>query len=160
MIRDTPTIASSTYASVMHDFEQVAGADLMVDFKNARNPTPTFRVLGNQIDHDLQRIAVNQSQQNKMENVMSVVRRLVKVVIIDPNENIPLKDCILYSGDEQLTDLTDQELFFEIDIKQLLDAHNDKRTKVVDKKVKERTEFLEAAKIRDLKMVVVNIASF
>ncbi|KRQ94953.1 hypothetical protein CQ12_38095, partial [Bradyrhizobium jicamae] len=87
-------------------------------------------------------------------------RRLVKVVIVDPNENIPLDDCVLYSGDEKLTDSTDQELFFEIDIKGILEAHNDKRVKVIDKRVKERTEHLEPAKIRDLKMVVVNIATF
>lgn len=87
-------------------------------------------------------------------------RRLVKVVIVDPNENVPLEDCILYSGDEKLTDATDQELFFEIDIRGILETHNAKRVKVVDKKVKERTEHLEPAKIRDLKMVVVNVATF
>lgn len=87
-------------------------------------------------------------------------RRLVKVVIIDPNDNVPLEDCVLYSGSEKLTDATDQELFFEIDIKGILDKHNEKRTTLIDKKVKERTEHLEPAKIRDLKMVVVNVASF
>lgn len=87
-------------------------------------------------------------------------RRLVKVVIVDPNENIPLDQCVLYSGDEKVTDATDQELFFEIDIKDMLAKHNERRVKLVDKKVKERTEHLEPAKIRDLKMVVVNIAEF
>ena len=104
-----------------------------------------------------QTLANSQQEQemNKMSN-----RRLVKVIIVDPNENIPLNDCILYSGEEKLTDATDQELFFEIDIKRLLDEHNAKRTKFIDKKVKERSEYLEPAKIRDLKMVVVGIASF
>ena len=41
-------------------------------------------------------------------------RRLVKVIIIDPNENVPLEDAVLYMGEEVLTDLTDQELFFEL----------------------------------------------
>jgi hypothetical protein len=100
------------------------------------------------------------SAQQKQEIQSMSARRLVKVVIVDPNENVPLNQCILYSGEEKLTDATDQELFFEIDIKQLLDAHNEKRVKVLDKKVKERTEYLEPAKIRELKMVVVNIASF
>jgi hypothetical protein len=105
----------------------------------------------------LSKLANSQQRQemNKMSN-----RRLVKVIIVDPNENIPLNDCILYSGEEKLTDATDQELFFEIDIKRLLDEHNAKRTKFIDKKVKERSEYLEPAKIRDLKMVVVGIASF
>ena len=87
-------------------------------------------------------------------------RRIVQVFIADPNENVPLEDSILHEGEKKMTDLTDQELFFEIDIKTMLDAHNVKRLKMVDKKVKERTEYLEAAKVRDLKMVVVTVASF
>lgn len=87
-------------------------------------------------------------------------RRLVQVFIADPDENVPLTDCLLYSGDQKLTDLTDQELFFEVDIKSILDTHNAKRTGFVNKAVKERVEHLEPARIRDLKMTVVTIASF
>lgn len=94
------------------------------------------------------------------EPTMSNVRRLVQVFIADPNENVPLDQSLLYSGEQKFTDATDQELFFEIDINTILKAYNDKRVKVVDKKVKERTEYLEAAKIRDLKMVVVTVAGF
>lgn len=86
--------------------------------------------------------------------------RFVRVIIVDPNENLSLEDRLVYKGDEKFTDLNDQELFFELDIKNLLAAHNGKRVKTVDKSVKERTEHLEPAKIRDLKMVVVNIATF
>lgn len=86
--------------------------------------------------------------------------RIVQVFIADPNENIPLENRLLYRGDQKLTDLTDQELFFEVDIKTLLAAHNEMRTKIIDKSVKERTEYLEAARIRDLKMTVVNVAQF
>lgn len=87
------------------------------------------------------------------------VRRIVQVFIADSNENVPLADCVLYTGEQKLTDATDQELFFELDIKSILDKHNEKRTKVVDKKVKDRTEYLEPAKVRDLKMVVVTVAN-
>lgn len=86
--------------------------------------------------------------------------RFVRVLIVDPDENIALPDRLIFSGDEKLTDLTDQELFFELDIRDLLAKHNEKRIKVVDKAVKERTQYLEPAKIRDLRMVVVNVASF
>jgi len=34
------------------------------------------------------------------------------------------------------------------------------RTKVINKKVKDRTEYLEPARIRDLKMIVTALASF
>ena len=87
-------------------------------------------------------------------------RRLVQVFIADPDENVPLEQSMLYSGQQKLTDATDQELFFEIDMKTILEIHNEKRIKLVNKKVKERTEYLEPAKIRDLKMVVVNVATF
>lgn len=91
---------------------------------------------------------------------MSNQRRLVQVFVADPDENVPIDQCLLYTGEQKLTDLTDQELFFEIDIKTILDVHNAKRIKLVNKAVKERTEHLEPARIRDLKMTVVTIASF
>lgn len=100
-----------------------------------------------------------QPQPQEKEPPMAA-RRLVQVFIADPNENVPLDQSLLYSGEQKLTDATDQELFFEIDIKSILEKHNEKRVKMVDKKVKERVEHLEPAKIRDLKMVVVNVAGF
>lgn len=91
---------------------------------------------------------------------MPTPRRLVQVFIADPHPDVPLAQALLYEGKQQLTDATDQELFFEIDIKGILDAHNVERIKLVDKSVKERTQLLEPARIRDLKMTVVNIATF
>lgn len=89
-----------------------------------------------------------------------VSKRIVQVFIIDPNENVPIENSLLYSDQPHMTDMNDQELFFELDIKAKLEAHNAKRVKLVDKKVKERTEYLEPARIRDLKMVVVDVAKF
>lgn len=96
----------------------------------------------------------------KKEKSMAQVRRLVQVFIADPDENVPLENSLLYSGEQKLTDATDQELFFEIDMKSILDKHNELRKTLINKKVKERTEYLEPTKIRDLKMVVVDVASF
>lgn len=90
-------------------------------------------------------------------------RRIVQVFIADANENIPLEKSLLYQDEKPfLTDLTDQELFFEIDIKSILDKHNEYRITVKDKdeSTKDNPEYLEKAKIRDLKMTVVNVASF
>lgn len=152
---DTPTIASSSYASAtvplafVNANAAVGGLGLAIDNNaNALWKKAAFQ----QFDHP--------APPAKQETPMAVTRRLVQVFIADPNENIPLADSLLYSGDQKLTDATDQELFFEIDIKDILTKHNEKRTKTVDKKVKERVEYLEPAKIRDLKMVVVNVASF
>jgi hypothetical protein len=89
--------------------------------------------------------------------------RIVKVFIADPNENIPLDKRVIYSGQEQLTDLTDQELFFDVPISELLAKHNELRKTTLDKKQADkfgRDVFLEPARIRDLKMVVVSVAEF
>jgi hypothetical protein len=90
----------------------------------------------------------------------SMTTRVVQVFIADTDENLELDDRLLYRGDQKLTDLTDQELFFEIDIKTIIDKHNAKRTTTLNKKVKERVEYLEPVRIRELKMTVVDIAKF
>lgn len=94
-----------------------------------------------------------------VENVF-MGRRLVQVFITDPDEKVPLESCLLYSGQQKMTDLTDTELFFEIDIKSVLETHNAVRAKIVDKAVKERTQYLEPTRVSKLKMVVVDVAKF
>lgn len=89
--------------------------------------------------------------------------RIVKVYIADSDENLELEQRLLYSGEEKLTDFTDQELFFEVPINDILKKHNEVRSKTVDKKASEkfgRDIFLEPVRIRDLEMVVVEVAVF
>lgn len=105
---------------------------------------------------NLQQVAKNIIKD--LENQMT--RRIVQVFIADTDENVPLDKSVIYTGEQKLTDATDQELFFEIDIKGILDKHNAYRVTLVNKKVKERVENLEPVKIRELKMVVVNVAEF
>lgn len=107
----------------------------------------------------IERFSTNPEEKEEVKMANSV-RRMVQVFIADPNENVPVSDCLLYQGEPKLTDLTDQELFFEIEIGNLLKAHNEKRLKIVDKSIKDRTAFLGEARIRDLKMLVVTIATF
>src|SRR5579864_799685 len=80
---------------------------------------------------------LNQIRQNEEVPMATVTkRRLVQVFIADPNEHVPLGDSLLYSGSQKLTDATDQELFFELEIKSLLDQHNIKRVNMVNKSIK------------------------
>jgi len=91
------------------------------------------------------------------------MRRIVQVFIADTTEDIPLEFGLLYQGEPKFTDLTDEELFFEIGMKELLDKHNIVRTETLDKKATRksgREVYLEPGRIRDLKMVVVDIAVF
>lgn len=112
-------------------------------------------------DQPPQVIAAMQQLQKKAEPMSTA--RIVKVFIADSNDNLPLDKRVIHSGDEQLTDLTDQELFFEVPIAALLAKHNAVRAATIDKKQAEkfgRDIFLEPARIRDLKMVVVTVAQF
>lgn len=93
----------------------------------------------------------------------NTARRIVKVYVADPDPKLPTEKALLFEGDEKLTELTDQELFFEVEIKEKLTKHNEERIKVVDKEQSAKFGkeiYLEPAKIRDLKMVVVNVATF
>jgi hypothetical protein len=128
-------------------------ADDMWRALKAKDEVRVRRILVGEGQHIPNQAALQQKE-------TAVARRLVQVFIADPDENIPLDDSLLYRGDQHLTDATDQELFFEIDIQSILKSHNAKRVKLINKKVKERVEHLEPAKIRDLKMIVVTVAQF
>lgn len=86
--------------------------------------------------------------------------RVVQVFVADPDPLLPVEHRLLYSGEVKTTDATDEELFYETDIKAKLDAHNDVRKKTRDKSIKDKEEFLEPIRIRDLVMTVVTLASF
>ena len=79
------------------------------------------------------------------------------------NAEVEKKRAILFREQEFLTDLSDSELFFEIDMKSILVKHNEYREQTVDKKaskVADRDIMLEPITYKDLKMNVVTIASF
>lgn len=147
-VREMPMMASSHYASNTIDpatiLQNIQAMANLPRFQQGISPA----------------VAAYQQPARIPTPMAQTNRRLVQVFIADPDEDVPLDQCLLYSGEQKLTDLTDQELFFEVDVKSILDAHNQKRTKIVNKSVKERTELLEAARVRDLKMTVVTIAQF
>ncbi len=89
-------------------------------------------------------------------------KRLVQVFIADPDLKMPLRDSLIYKGETLLTDSDDEELFFDLPIKELLVKHNEKREKVIDKKATDRSlvQYLEPIRIRELKMTVVTLAEF
>lgn len=155
---ETPTIATSSYGSGNSSYigEGVGSIVQLNTMSSALHALDLTEVSAFRANNEFRPgIPIKPKEEIEISN-----RRYVQVFIADPNENLPLENCLVYAGSPKLTDLTDQELFFELDIKQLLNDHNIKRVKVRDKKVKDRTELLEAAKVRDLKMTVVEIAKF
>lgn len=150
---ELPTVTSSAYASSVLDPRLFVGQGI------AQAGLGHAGGLMQQFVAERANIAAPAAQPK--EQPMSA--RIVKVFIADSNENLPLEKRVIYSGEEKLTDLTDQELFFEVPIADLLAKHNEVRAATVDKKQAEkfgRDIFLEPARIRDLKMVVVNVAAF
>lgn len=156
IVADIPHIASSTYTNSAYGL----GTADNVLWDTTITAIPPHQVVGGNLVARGGKVVWQEKVKVEEEVMADNKSRLVRVIIVDPNDNLPLEERLVYGGEEKFTDLNDQELFFELEIKQLLAAHNEKRIKTVDKTVKEHTEYLEAAKIRDLKMVVVNIATF
>lgn len=156
---ETPSMISSSYGGVLDTsftppWEAVSwpqATDWEGSWKKILESSPCNEVF------------VGKPKKCTLKNEEEDMRRLVKVIIVDPNENVPLDRAVLYMGKEELTDLTDTELFYELEIKSLLKAHNGYRVTVKDKKAsksKDKDEFLEEVRIKDLKMVVLTIAEF
>jgi hypothetical protein len=107
--------------------------------------------------------AVQPPQPQLKPKAKIVALRVVKVLIADTEENLPLHSRLLHSSPEKVTDATDQELYFELPMQELLTKHNEIRIKTRNKQASERAGkdiMLEPIRVRDLKMVIVDIASF
>lgn len=159
MVAETPSISSTNYATSTYIPNQLMtqGGTGMGGIGLAQSLEGAMSRKSQVYFHEP--TATTTTTKPKKEASMST-RRIVQVFIADIDENVPLDKSVIYEGKQQLTDATDQELYFEIDIKGILDEHNKYRTTLINKKVKERTEHLEPVKVRDLKMVVVNVAMF
>ena len=103
---------------------------------------------------------ISQQEDSEMSDTK---RRLVQIFIIDPDENVPVEKALLHKDKEpRLTDATDQELYFELDLTSILTRHNQERIIFLDKQATReagRDVHLEPARIRDLKMIVTTVAA-
>lgn len=161
---ETPTIASATYGGVGSSaYSMNAGG--LVNVLSAQTLEPDWneqarRLLAAKHFQPITTTTVTVTQPQKDEEMSTL--RIVRVYIADPNENLPVEKRLLYTGQEQTTDLTDQELFFEVPIQELLKTHNEVRAKTRDKEVSSKDDpvYLEPVRIRDLKMIVLTIAQF
>lgn len=158
--REMPEITKTAYSSSSSSLDPSASTDetQMMRFRRfqmeqSQHEQPTHAFLAIK-EEDCLPVA---------EGEVEDMRRIVQVFIADTTEDIPLEFGLLYQGEPKFTDLTDEELFFEIGMKELLDKHNIIREETKDKKATKksgRDVYLEPARIRDLKMVVVDIALF
>lgn len=151
-MKETPTITTSCYASSSPEW-------ILTDTEN--DDPPTLRgYIADAVDF---KAIINQQTLSEITNMPNSARRIVQVFVADPNENVPLEHSVLFKGEQKLTDLTDTELFFEVPMAEILKSHNEKRVKFLDKEATKRAGkdvVLDPVKIRELKMVVVNVAQF
>lgn len=157
---DTPTICCSQYTNTTLKGGELSDGGLREPYKNPHEDLKFHKPLPDEIARIFN---LNQITEETMPQ--STNKRIVRVFIADPDPKVTVEKSLLYTGEEKLTDLTDQELFFEIEnVKALLDSHNNEvRIKTEDKLASDkagRQIFLEPIKIRDLKMTVVTIAAF
>ena len=92
-----------------------------------------------------------------------VGKRIVKIYIADPDKKVDVGKSLLHSSEEYMTDLNDQELFFDMDIKEMIQKHNKKRILMLNDEASEKAGkdiFLKPIRVRDLTMTVVDIAKF
>lgn len=155
---DMPSISNTA-----HTHSVYSGHDLLNQSAAGVSSTSLFNTIipasdtvQNQCDYATAMRRINTRQDHvqlteipQPQQEQQMTKRVVQVYIIDPSDQVPLEDSMVYmDAAPHLTDLTDQELFFEIDIKGKLAAHNAKRV------------ILPPVKVRDLKMTVVEIAVF
>lgn len=121
--------------------------------------TKLKEILSRQQTHSAQgNLQVNPAKEaKKMES-----GRIVQVFIVDPDKNVPVEKRLLYKGEQQFTDMTDQDLFFDLDLKSKIASHNEYRATLVNKNKSTGTEkiFLEPLRISELKMIVSVAAEF
>lgn len=161
MNADMPQMIASQYGTAttggMVGFTGLAGCDGIEE-----TTTELRRAHAIQQDARLFSFFQNVQPSTKHTQPMSQ-RRIVQVFIADAEPSVPLEHALLHKTEPAFSDSTDQELYFEIPVAELLKAHNEKRKKWLDKDATRKAGkdvFLEPVKIRDLKMVVVTIAQF
>lgn len=115
----------------------------------------------NQIEAYQRLQRLTNGQQKYKGDEQEFMTRIVRIFVLDPEENLPLEKRILHKSEEKLTELTDQELWMmEVPVKEIVETHNAYRITVENKKATEKAGkpvMLEPVKIRDLRMVVVEV---
>ena len=171
-MRELPTIERSSYSARPSGPTGPRDPDVVLQLIERKklqkeHESPTSAFFSTRPDHmeqvDFGGSSASYSTSSSTSWKGEFMRRIAQVFIADTNDNIALDKGLLYQGEPTFTDLTDEELFFELDMKTILEAHNAVRVATLDKKASKtsgRDVYLEPARIRDLNMVVLDIAVF
>lgn len=112
--------------------------------------------------HEADFIAVDELEEE--ESMKKRQLRVVQIYIADRHPDVPLAKAIVYQSPEPFaTDMSNQELYFTINIMELLSVHNDERITWVDKEATKQAGkeiMLEEIRISDLDMQVTAFTEF
>ena len=165
-MRELPTIERSSYSARPVGPTGPRDPDVVLQLIERKKlqqqqETPTIAMIAEQ---DFGGSSLSSSSSSSVSaSEGEFMRRIAQVFIADTNDNIALDKGLLYQGEPTFTDLTDEELFFELDMKTMLEVHNAVRAATLDKRASKtsgRDVYLEPARIRDLNMVELDIAVF
>lgn len=163
---ETPNFLNSTYSSNTYTsggFDGLAGVSTMAVPYGGFRRYEKAQVLED-VEKYQQAFASTaiESFKKEKEKMADYKYRIVQVFIVDTNPSLPADKAILYRGEQQFTDATDQELFFALDVAGMLKKHNEMRVTLKDKKLSKADGivYLEPARIRDLTMNIVDVVRF
>lgn len=108
-------------------------------------------------------LCLSYNPKEKEEKMSNRRKRLVEVFVVDPHLDVADEESVLYHQEAFVTSKSDNDLLFEINVKELLDAHNVKRVKMVDETKSEGRDkdvMLKKAKVSDLSMRVREVGTF
>jgi hypothetical protein len=87
-------------------------------------------------------------------------RRVAQLFICDTEPSVDLELCLVYAGLAHITEATDDEMVAEVGLDKLLELHNVRRVKMLNKAVTEHEQYLGKVKAEELKVVVHVLAVF
>lgn len=109
---------------------------------------------------------VNKSQKKdkqKKKGEFYVMKRLVQVVVVDPDKRVEDQFSVVHMGEPHVTSLADEDLLLEVDLKAALAEHNMVRKKIEDEDRSDKRNkavYLKVVKVSDLEVKVITIAKF
>jgi hypothetical protein len=113
--------------------------------------------------HEATILAVDELDEEE-EDMKKRALRVVQIFIADRHPDVPLESAIIYSSPKPFaTDMTNQELYFTINIMELLKEHNEFRVELKDREATKRAGkevMLEEIRISDLDMQVTAFTEF
>ena len=103
---------------------------------------------------------------NRSEETMTKqakTRRIVNIYIVDPDKAVPMDKALLYSRENLLTEDEDQDLLFNLDVKDIVTKHNSVRVTILDEEKTDKrgsNVYLQEVRPSELTMKIVTLAQF